>query len=43
MLKQTSFRIEDADLKKLDKLAKLEGLKGSDLVRRAIREFLKGK
>jgi metal-responsive CopG/Arc/MetJ family transcriptional regulator len=43
MLRQTSVRIEDTDLKKLDALAKKDGLKGSDLIRRAVREYLNKK
>jgi metal-responsive CopG/Arc/MetJ family transcriptional regulator len=43
MLKGTSVRLEEADLKKFDRLAKAEGLKAADLIRRAIREYLKGK
>ena len=39
-LQQTSIRIPPADLVKLDGLAKKEGLQSSDLIRRAIREYL---
>jgi predicted DNA-binding protein len=42
-MQQTSIRVEKADLSKLEVLAKREGLKSADLIRRAIREFLKGK
>jgi predicted DNA-binding protein len=39
-LQQTSIRIPPADLVKLDALAKKEGLQASDLIRRAIRQYL---
>jgi hypothetical protein len=42
-LQQTSIRIAAPDLKKLTTLAEAEGLNASDLIRRAIREFLKNK
>jgi metal-responsive CopG/Arc/MetJ family transcriptional regulator len=32
--------VEDEDLKKFDSLAKKEGLKAADLMRRALREYL---
>jgi predicted transcriptional regulator len=39
-MKVRSIRIPPDDSKKLEALAKLEGLQASDLIRRAIREFL---
>jgi len=41
-LQQTSVRIPPSDLTKLDRLAKKEGLQASDLIRRAIRQYLEG-
>ena len=40
-MKQTTIRVPTADLTRLAALAKKEGLNASDLIRRAIREFLK--
>jgi len=39
-LQQTAIRIPAADLTRLVGLAKKEGLNASDLIRRAIREYL---
>jgi predicted DNA-binding protein len=39
-LQQTSIRIPPNEMKKLAALAKKEGLQVSDLIRRAIREYL---
>ncbi len=39
-LQQTAIRIPSADLTRLVALAKKEGLHASDLIRRAIREYL---
>ena len=39
-MQQTSIRVPVADLKQLAALAKKEGLQASDLIRRAIREYL---
>jgi predicted transcriptional regulator len=41
MLKATSIYLDVADMKKLERLAKKEGLKASYLVRKAVKEFLK--
>jgi predicted DNA-binding ribbon-helix-helix protein len=41
--RQTSVRIDGPDYKKLEKQAKTEGLNVADLIRRAIREFVKKK
>ena len=40
-LKLTSLRLPAEDMKRLAKIAKKEGLKPADIMRRAIREFLK--
>jgi len=42
-MQQTSIRVPAADLKQLAGRAKKEGLQASDLIRRAIREFLERK
>jgi len=39
-MQQTSIRVPVADLKQLAALAKKEGLQASDLIRRAVREYL---
>jgi predicted DNA-binding protein len=39
-MKQTAIRIPATDLTRLVGLAKKEGLSASDLIRRAIREYL---
>lgn len=39
-MQQTSIRVPPAELKKLAALAEKEGLQASDLIRRAIREYL---
>jgi predicted DNA binding CopG/RHH family protein len=41
--RQTSIRIDGPDYKKLEIRAKAEGLNVADLIRRAIREYLKKK
>ena len=40
MLRPTSIYLDTADMKKLERLAKKDGLKASYLVRKAIKEFL---
>ena len=40
MLKLSSFYIDAADMKKLYRIAKRDGLKGSYLIRKAIKEFI---
>jgi len=40
MLKLSSFYIDTADMKKLYRIAKRDGLKGSYLIRKAIKEFI---
>jgi predicted transcriptional regulator len=40
MLKATSICLDAEDMKKLNRLAKADGLKASYLVRKAIKEFL---
>jgi metal-responsive CopG/Arc/MetJ family transcriptional regulator len=39
-MQQTSIRVPVADLKQLAERAKKEGLQASDLIRRAIRDYL---
>jgi predicted transcriptional regulator len=41
MLKATSIYLDASDMKKLERIAKKEGLKASYLVRKAIKEFLR--
>jgi predicted transcriptional regulator len=41
MLKATSIYLDAADMKKLERIAKKDGLKASYLVRKAIKEFLR--
>lgn len=43
MLKATSIYLDVADMKKLEQLAKAEGVKASQLVRKAIKDFLAAK
>jgi predicted transcriptional regulator len=40
MLRPTSIYLDTADMKRLERLAKKDGLKASYLVRKAIKEFL---
>ena len=40
-MKATSIYLDAADMKKLKRIAKREGLKASYLVRKAIKEFLR--
>ncbi len=42
MLKATSIYLDVEDMKKLERIAEREGMKASQLVRKAIKEFLKG-
>ena len=43
MLKIATFYVDTADMKKLDRIAKKDGLKASYLVRKAVKEFIERK